>query len=271
MSFVLVQPGTFLMGSPPDEANRGDDEQQHEVTITKPFYMGVHPVTVGQWRAFVRAKSYRTEAEQGDGAHGWTGSKWEKDRKFNWQTPGFTQGDNHPVTCVSWNDAVAFCDWLKQTDAGRAYRLPSEAEWEYSCRGGPMSSTKPFHFKQPTASLSSTQANFDRNYPYGGAAKGPYRQATTPVGTFEANALGIFDMHGNVCEWCLDWYDGNYYTTSPTHDPAGPPNGSYRVGRGGGWSNGRRLCRAASREGFAPSSGFGYLGFRVAVPLVEQG
>jgi formylglycine-generating enzyme required for sulfatase activity len=270
MSFVLVEPGTFLMGSPGDEDRRDDDEQQHEVTITKPFYLGMHPVTVGQWRAFVRASGYRTEAEQGDGAYGWTGREWKLDRKFNWHTPGFAQGDDHPVTCVSWNDAVAFCEWLKKVDAGRAYRLSSEAEWEYSCRGGPMSSTKPFHFKQPTASLSSSQANFDGNHPYGGAAKGPYRQATTPVGTFEANALGIFDMHGNVWEWCLDWYNGNYSTTSPPQDPLGPSHGSRRVYRGGGWYSIGQLCRAALRSRNAPSLRSYDLGFRVAVSLVEQ-
>jgi formylglycine-generating enzyme required for sulfatase activity len=271
MSYVLVPPGTFLMGSPTDEKDRNDDEQQHEVTITKPFYMGVHPVTVGQWRAFADATGYKTEAEQGDGAYGWTGGTWVTDRNLNWQTPGFAQGDNHPVTCVSWNDAVAFCDWLNKMEPERAYQLPSEAEWEYACRGGPTSSSKPFHFKQPTTALSSTQANFDGNYPYGGAATGPYREATTPVGSFEPNTLGVYDLHGNVWEWCRDWHDENYYPSSPTHDPPGPSQGSRRAYRGGSWVHHGLGSRAAYRSRGGPSLRNNYLGFRIAALPVEQG
>src|SRR5207248_6430104 len=128
---------------------------------------------------------------------------------------------------------------------------PSEAEWEYSCRGGHVieemreKPALPFHFAQPTSSLSSTQANFDGNHPYGGAAKGPYLKRTCKVGSYKPNRLGLYDMHGNVWEWCHDWYGVDYYAKSPKTDPPGPSEGSVRVRRGGGWYLSGQPCRAA--------------------------
>jgi formylglycine-generating enzyme required for sulfatase activity len=271
MRFVLVKPGTFLMGSPADEEGRFDNEHQHEVTITKAFYLGVHPVTVGQWRRFA-ATGDVTEAGRGGGAYGWTGSVWEKGANYNWQSPGFPQDDSHPVTCVSCDDAVAFCEWLTRGEPDRPYRLPSEAEWEFACRGGADPSPLPFHFAQPCTALSSAQANFDGGHPYGGAAKGPYRQGTTPVGSFESNRLGLYDVHGNVWEWCHDWYAADYYSASPAADPPGPPSGSVRVHRGGGWFHHGKFCRAATRFRAGSGSRRSNLGFRVAVSLnVGQG
>jgi formylglycine-generating enzyme required for sulfatase activity len=248
---VQIPAGKFLMGSPTNEAYREDDEQQHEVEITRAFWLGIHLVTVGQFRAFVKATGYRT---QGD-----------------WQNPGFQQDDNHPVVCVSWNDAQEFCAWLTKQESGRLYRLPTEAEWEYSCRGG-VSESYPFHIGQPLTALSSTQANFDGNYPYGGAAKGPYLKRTTPVGSYQANAWGLFDMHGNVWEWCRDWYKDDYYQHSPPADPPGPSEGSLRVRRGGSWYDDGQYCRSAYRYRLEPAIRFNGLGFRVSLVLSgEQG
>jgi formylglycine-generating enzyme required for sulfatase activity/tRNA A-37 threonylcarbamoyl transferase component Bud32 len=260
MKFVRVPAGTFTMGSPAHEAERGDDEQAHEVEITRPFHLSVYPVTVGQWRAFTKATGYKTEAERGDGATGWTGSEWKQDWKYNWLSPGFAQFENHPVTCVGWNDAVAFCDWLTKTERGRTCRLPTEAEWEYSCRGG--ASSSPFHFG---ASLSSAQANFHGEYPYGWAPRGEYRQRTVPDHSFEPNGFGLYQMHGNVWEWCQDWHDENYYAASPRRDPPGPYRGTVRVYRGGGWRSSGMRCRSACRGRWVPSYRSSDLGFRVAL------
>ncbi len=172
-----------------------------------------------------------------------------------------------PVEALTWDEAVAFCkklsDLPEETKAGRTYRLPAEAQWEYSCRGGATSS-QPFHFGN---SLSSTQANFDGNYPFGGAAKGPYLERPCPVGSYAANAFGLFDMHGNVWEWCLDWYDEHYYKNSPKRDPQGPEKGECRVLRGGSWNYIGNYCRAAYRLGLAPGARDRSRGFRVCCLL----
>jgi uncharacterized protein (TIGR02996 family) len=245
MGLALIPPGAFLMGSLLDEAERRKDEQQHEVEITRAFGLGVHPVTVGQFRAFAQATGYR---------------------ETRWQNPGFPQDDTHPVVWVSWNDAQEFCAWLTQTDSGRVYRLPTEAEWEYACRAGAPESY-PFHVGRPLHSLSSTQANFDGNYPYGGAAKGPSLWRTTPVGSYSPNGWGLYDMHGNVWEWCADWYSAAYYKRSRRQDPPGPPAGSSRVIRGGSWGGPGQFCRSALRHRDGPTGRHSYLGFRVALVL----
>jgi formylglycine-generating enzyme required for sulfatase activity len=232
------------MGTPHDEAGRLDHEHAHEVEITRAFWLGLHPVTVGQFAAFARATRYR---------------------QTDWQSPGFSQ-DTHPVVCVSWDDAGTFCAWLTETDSGRMYRLPTEAAWEYACRGG-APEAYPFHAGQPLHSLSSTQANFDGNYPHGGAAKVPSPQGTTPVGSYSPNGWGLFDMHGNVWEWCADRYGGGYYQQSPRQDPPGPPEGSRRVFRGGSWGRPGQRCRSANRDGNVPTTRNGNLGFRVALVL----
>ncbi len=146
----------------------------------------------------------------------------------------------------------------KEKEAGRSYRLPTEAEWEYACRAG---TTTPFHYGK---SLSSTQANFNGQYPYGGAAKGKYLQRTTTVGSYQPNAFGLYDMHGNVWEWCADWYDGDYYKNSPRQDPENTKAASFRVIRGGGWYFNGWYCRSADRSRSGPASRFHDLGFRVA-------
>jgi formylglycine-generating enzyme required for sulfatase activity len=181
--------------------------------------------------------------------------------------------DDFPVENVSWDDAQ---DFLKKLNALAAekkykvrYRLPTEAEWEYACRGGHKTKDRgkaqlPFHFESPTASLSSKQANFDGNSPYGGADGGDYLARPCKVGSSEANPLGLVDVHGNVWEWCSDWFDGKYYANSPKADPLGPEKGTTRVIRGGGWNSNGRGCRAANRYSYTPDFRAQYVGFRVA-------
>jgi formylglycine-generating enzyme required for sulfatase activity len=231
MKFVLVPPGRFRMGSPRDEKERSDDEVEHEVEITRPFYLGKYEVTQKQYEAV-------------------TG-----------KNPSRIKGDDLPVESVSWEEADAFRRKLteKRKD-GLVYRLPSEGEWEYSCRGG-RSFSQPFGIGDGT-SLSSKLANFDGNYPYGGAEKGRYLEKTVRVGNYPANALGLHDMHGNVWEWCSDWY--GKYPTGKVSDPTGPGEGSSRVFRGGGWVSAAWGCRAASRNGLEPGVRGSSLGFRLA-------
>ena len=264
MKFVLVPPGTFQMGSPDGEAERVKNEVQHEVELKWPFYLAVNDVTRGQFRQFVEAKGYKTEAESdGKGGYGWDAAKqtFVQDPKYTWRDPGFAQTDDDPVVEVSWNDAGKYAEWLgEKSGDGLLYRLPTEAEWEYSCRGG-RSSSLPFGIGTGT-SLSSLQANFNGKYPYGGADEGPYLEKTFPVGKYEANALGLYDMQGNVWQWCADYY-GDYPTEKVTN-PKGPATGLSRVGRGGCWRSGARDCRAAVRSRDAPGCRDGDLGFRLA-------
>ena len=170
-------------------------------------------------------------------------------------SPSYLKGsDRLPVEQVSWDDCQAFC-----RKAGGGLRLSTESEWEYACRAG---TTTPFH---TGASISPNEANYDGNYTYGSGSKGVYRQKTVEVGSFRANAWGLYDMHGNVWEWCADW-DGEYPSGAVT-DPRGPSSGSSRVLRGGCWYGGPGDCRSASRAGFAPATRVGSTGFRAAVDL----
>jgi formylglycine-generating enzyme required for sulfatase activity len=204
-----IPAGTFMMGSPATEDKRGDNETQHRVTISKPFYMGIHPVTQAQYQAIMG------------------------------KNPANFQGNDLPVEQVNWNDAVEFCQKISQK-AGRTFRLPTEAEWEYACRAG---TTTPFYFGN---TISTEQANYDGNYTYGNGVKGVHRQKTTSVGSFPANAWGLHDMHGNVWEWCADWYGD--YPAEAAIDPQGVSNGPSRVLRGGSWNNNPQNCRSANRN-----------------------
>ncbi len=255
MEFVYIPPGTFMMGSPPDEPGRYDNEILHKVTLTKGFYMQTTQITVGNWRSFASESGYRTEAETGDGAYYWTGSEWKKDKDKNWNNPGFGQTESCPVTCVSWNDTQAFIRWLNRKENSDKYRLPTEAEWEDACRAG---TSTPFYFGK---CLFADQANYDGNYPLEGCPKGEYRGETTPVGSFPPNAWGLYDMHGNVWEWCQDWY-GNYPPGAVT-DPVGTKEGSGRVLRGGSWYINARLCRSAYRNNNTPGNRNYSSGFRL--------
>jgi formylglycine-generating enzyme required for sulfatase activity len=219
LAMVYIPGGTFLMGAPESEKNSTPRERpQHRVTVPS-FYMGKFQVTQAQWKAVS------------------TLSKVNRNLESN---PSRFKGESHPIECVSWYDAVEFCARLSRK-TGREYRLPSEAEWEYACRAG---TTTPFHFGE---TITTDLANYDGNYTYGSASKGIYRQETTPVGSFPPNAFGLYDMHGNVWEWCADtWHDN--YEGAPTDGSAwlrGDDNCS--PVRGGSWLNLPYVCRSACR------------------------
>ncbi len=213
MKFAWVPPGTFLMGSPASELQREDDETQHRVTLTKGFYLGTHQVTQAQWWAVMG------------------------------NNPSEFKGDALPVENVSWDDCQEFVKRLGQKTSKR-FRLPTEAEWEYACRAG---TTTPFHFGE---TISTDQANYDGNYTYGQGKKGDFREITTPGGSFPANAWGLHDMHGNVLEWCQDWFGP--YPKEDQKDPVGSNTGIARVLRGGSWFNDPRNCRSACRSRVDP-------------------
>ena len=244
LDMTLIPAGEFMMGSQEGEKDWSSGEgPQHRVRITKPFYMGVYEVTQEEY-----------ERVMGSNPSDFASSGSSKERVAGQDTRRF------PVENVSWNDAVEFCQKLSQKE-GKKYRLPTEAEWEYACRGG---TTTPFSFGSV---LNGRQANCDGNNPYGIEEKGPYLQRTTMAGSYQPNAFGLYDMHGNVWEWCADWYDSSYYAASPVDDPSGSGSGSYRVLRGGGWYGYAGLCRSANRDFNEP--GYRHLGFRVSLVPAE--
>jgi len=237
IKLVLLSPGSFLRGSESGEMLRGNDEgPQRHIRITRPFYLGVYPVTKQQYEVMTGPSSLPRGV-----------------------------GPDHPVQQVSWEDARTFCKWLSALPAehktGRRFRLPTEAEWEYACRAG---TTTPFAFG---VALSSTQANFDGSRRYGSAEPGPYLQRTSKVGQFPANAWGLYDMHGNVWEWCHDWYEERYYEVSPEADPPGPDRGTHKVLRGGSWNNSGHLCRSARRNKYEPNFVADTIGFRIVLEV----
>ena len=239
MKFVRIEPGTFTMGSPETEEGHAGNETQHRVTLTKPYYMATKAVTRGQFRAFVDESGYKTEAEKASEISTW---------KYN---VDFEQEDTQPVVDVTWNDAVAFTEWLSRKEH-KTFRLPTEAEWEYACRAG---TTTAFN---TGATLSSDAADVD-----GSGASGVNRRKTTPVGSFPANRWGLYDMHGNAWQWCSDVY-GDYSPDAVT-DPTGPApaSGSARVLRGGSYHYGPAICRSAYRYWNPPEIRYNDVGFRV--------
>lgn len=265
-------PGFPEFSKPKDYSAEGP---VHRVKITKPFYLGVLEVTKGQFRRFVAASHYLTDAEK-DGKGGW---QWVQQAEtlvqkpeFNWQSDP-QQGEDEPVVNVSWNDAKAFCDWLS-AEEGKPYRLPTEAEWEYACRAG--ADTRFYGGDNEAALLkignvrgfrlelvSETKQKGFTHTRMAPRPKDGYAFAA-PGGRFRPNGFGLFDMTGNVSEWCADWFDGAYYATSPAQDPAGPANGATRALRGGGWDSAPVRARSAFRSGAAPTDRFGSIGFRVA-------
>ena len=257
MKLTLIPAGEFLMGSPDCDTDARDGEQpQHHVRITRPYFLGVHQVTRGQFGQFVRATCYRTYAEKNaNGGWGWDESagRLAQDPKFTWRSIGLDTTDLDPVVNVNWNDALAFCDWLSKQE-GQQYRLPTEAEWEYACRAG---TTTAFSFGDDVSLLDQYAwycANSDGQ--------------TQPVGQKKPNAWGLHDIHGNVCEWCSDWFDVDYYKPfqqTPAIDPQGPEQGEFRVVRGGSWFNVPQNGRSAFRYSHEPDDLFLDMGFRVAL------
>ena len=256
MRFALVPAGEFLMGSPDGDGEAGE-HPQHRVRITRPFYMGIHEVTRGQFRRFGDETGYLTEAEKdANGGEGWNEKRQDLDHGpiFNWQNPGFEQSEAHPVVNVSWNDAVAFAQWLSQKE-GTTYRLPTEAEWEYACRAG--TTTKYSTGDDPgglalAGNIRDATAVAKYRFLGSGIAAFDGFVFTAPTGAFQPNRFGLFDMHGNVWEWCHDGYSADYYKQPPTNDPPGPEGALDRVLRGGGWRAFPARARAAFRERTAP-------------------
>jgi formylglycine-generating enzyme required for sulfatase activity len=280
MNLVLIPAGTFQMGTrlTPEEVHQRYPggkvgyytcESQHQVKLTKSFYLGAHEVTVGQFRKFVEAEGYKTDAER-DGEGGWgyeaeTGRVTvRRDSKYSWRNAGFEQDDKHPVVNVSWNDGVAFCKWLSRVE-GREYRLPTEAEWEYSCRAG---SSREFTFGDDAEQLvgfgNVADASLKTKFPTVTTVRSNDGSIfTNRVGSYRSNEFGLHDMHGNVWEWCSDWYGD--YPSSAVVDPVGPATGSGRVSRGGCWYYEAAFCRSADRYWLNPSLRGNDLGFRVAL------
>ena len=271
LEMAVIDVGEFLMGSPAKEAGHRDDELQHQVRISQPFLLGKHEVTQDQFRQVMGvAPSYF--AREGEGKE---------------SVPDLDTSD-FPVEQVSWFDAIVFCNRLSKQDGysayykisnvqrdgesktvaradvtiagGNGYRLPTEAEWEYACRAG---TNLPFHFGTVTtgreANLKPRPATV-----YGTTVNQKSLGRTARVGNYKPNAWGLFDMHGNVAEWCWDWYDKDYYADSPLEDPHGPNHGHHRVLRGGSWLVNESSCRCANRFYLAADERKYFVGFRVA-------
>jgi formylglycine-generating enzyme required for sulfatase activity len=250
MKLVRIPAGKFKMGSPNDEADRQPGETQHEVQLTRSFYLGACEVTQAQYKKVIGTNpSFFSAAGRGQASV----------RGLN--------TDDFPVETVSWNEAAAFCKKLSalpaEKGARRFYRLPTEAEWEYACRAGARTYT-PFHYGK---ALSSREANIEGTQPYGGAARGPNLGRPCKVGSYKPNGWGLYDMHGNVFEWCADWHAQDYYRTGPKKDPPGPATGSMRRLRGGGWMYAGHYARSAFRGWNTPDNKYNAFGFRVACDI----
>jgi len=274
MTFVLVPPGSFLIGSPEGEPGRGAGERQVRVTLTRPFYLGEHEVSVGQFRAFVAATKYVTDVEKKGGGHAHDAKAvWEHRPGTNWRKPGyagsFTQRDDHPVVHVSHADSKAFCRWIS---AGLTFDLPTEAQWEWACRAG---SGMRFWWgadEDTTGkAINAGDRSLKRVHPDWPRPIMPMDDGhafCAPVGSYRPNAWGLHDMLGNVWEFCSS--RAGPYPKEPVTDPGGlGTRESYAV-RGGGWSNAPADCRCAARNSDPPHFGHSNLGFRVALPLPHR-
>ena len=258
LAMVWIKPGTFTMGSPSTERHRERDERQHQVTITNGFWLGACEVTVDQWAVFARVSGYQTEAERGDGISQWIRGQWQRVPKSSWNNPGFAQTGVHPVVGISWNDASEFCAWLtaRERDAGRMspnfrYTLPTEAQWEYACRAG---YDGPYF---PDVKSLNDEIWFRFGDGLGGILA---EDNTHPTGQRRPNAWGLYDVHGNVFEWCHDWYTPEL--ADHAIDPKGAEVGTERVCRGGAWSSYGKCVRSALRGRDFPNSRGNNLGFR---------
>ncbi len=244
MKFVPLSKGTFYMGWD------GEKGSAKMTEIKEDFEIAIHTVTQVQWQA-VMGKNPSYFSRDGGGKNMVKDIKDDELKQF-------------PVEQVSWDDCQAFIKKLNEQEKanGWSYRLPSGAEWEYACRGGATSEEEcshHFYFAKPTDDLSSKEANFNGTYPFRKGEKGPYLERTTKVGSYASNKLGLYDMHGNVWQWCSDLYDPKLAT-------------SHRVNRGSCWLNSGTICRAASRSWNPPSARFSRLGLRLArVPSVPAG
>lgn len=300
IDFVRIPAGAFRMGSDEDAqtlaqafpaydparfTQLADEGPVHAVRITRAFWLGRHEVTVAQFRRFVEASGHVPESEaDGTGGYGFNptydpgttvrGDAFEgRSPRYSWRNPGFAQGDDHPVVNVTWNDAVAMARWLSAKE-GVTYRLPTEAEWEYAARAG--TRTRFSTGDDPRTLLKGANV-FDQDaalhWPRwrAFALDGHDGQAfTAPVGRFAPNAFGLYDMHGNVWEWCADWHADDYYARSPVDDPPGPEDGSVRVRRGGSWHTWAFYARSSFRNWNSPETRYTLVGFRLLRELAPH-
>lgn len=253
---VLIPAGTFTMGSPTSEVSRYNDETQHEVTLSA-FRMSKYEITTAQFAGFLNAKGIGSDGKYASGAY-------PTQELFYSEVDGLQSGliytnnqwipasgyENNPIVFVTWYGATEYATYIGGS-------LPTEAQWEYVCRAG---TTTPFN---TGSCLTNLQANYDWGYPYSTCTNSNTTEPgkTQPVGTYAPNGYGLYDMHGNVWEWCADWY-GTYPTAAQTN-PTGPSTGSYRVIRGGSWSFNAPRCRSANRDRSYPDGDYGGIGFRV--------
>ncbi|MEY3174495.1 MAG: hypothetical protein RLZZ436_2409 [Planctomycetota bacterium] len=254
MQMVRIQPGRFMMGS---EKGYSDEKPIHEVEITKPFYMGIHEVTIGQILLWLNSpgmvlQSNWIDFSDSDCPVRKNGSRYE----LNTATE-FGRSEQQPMVCISQLGAKAFCVWCSQQDPQHKYRLPWEAEWEYAARAGTRTE---FPWGD---SCNGTEANINGNNPFGTDEAGPYLGVTRDVGSYRPNAWGLYDTVGNVYEWCGDWYDSGYYQASPKQDPQGPSTGSRVLCRSGSWHYFGSDARSGLRGDYNPDSTNVFIGFRV--------
>jgi formylglycine-generating enzyme required for sulfatase activity len=270
LTLRLIKPGELRQGSPDSETGRWPDEEQHETRISQAFYLGMYEVSQSEYRQVMKLDP-SAFAAGGD---------------MNVKVAGMAT-DNFPVDKVGWYDAIQFCNELSRLDkfqlyyqltdvvrdgdsiisakvairGGHGYRLPTEAEWEFACRA---ESVSPYHYGQAMNGNAANLKGATIPGGYGGEIRGPNLQRTCPRGSYAPNAWGLYDMHGNVGEWCWDYYEKGYYAVAPHKDPTGPATGMHRVWRGGSWMVGETSCRSASRNSHTPDERKDYLGFRIA-------
>ena len=246
---IFVQGGTFMMGNNEKGYN---EKPAHNVTV-KDFYIDKYEITVSDFRKFIQATGYRTSAE----AQGWSyvfdGTNTLNQNGVTWESDAYgfkrkSAQENHPVIYVSYNDAVAYCKWLSSTTK-KKYRLPTEAEWEYAAKGGNKLGKCNFSGSNDIEAVAWYKKNSNGE--------------THAAGQKLPNEIGLYDMSGNVAEWCADWFDEKYYNQNVANNPQGPASGTSRVTRGGSWFLDPGFVRTSCRSGFDPGFSCDYIGFRV--------
>jgi formylglycine-generating enzyme required for sulfatase activity len=261
MRFIRIRPGSFIMGSPKTEPGRLSDEIPHRIKLTKHFFMQQTEVTIRQFNQFVQSTGYRTEVEEGGGC--WitdSSNRWRQKPGTSWKKPGWVPlDDDLPVLCITWNDAVTFTRWLSKKE-NRIYRLPTEAQWEYAGRAG---TSTPFSTGRCLSTDAANYAKIDHKYHYCTTIFHENRYRPIKAGSLAPNSWKLSNMHGNVSEWCRDWY--GFYQSDNSTDPIGPISGNERVIRGGHWRAKSSECRLAKRMRFPPKIASDVIGFRLVM------
>ena len=271
LEMVLLKGSCFRMGNF-IKFMASDALPVHKVCLDD-FYIGKYEVTVGSYRKFVDETSYVTEVEiEGKGmVLNATGDNWEEREGISWRNPGFEQNENHPVVMVSWNDAMAYIKWLNEK-SGLKYRLPTEAEWEFAAREGGKFIEYAWGNEQPDGNVAGDEYKNhfpNRSWPVWKGYDDSF-VFTAPVGSFKSNMFDLYDMSGNVWEWCADWYNLEYYASSPVDNPKGPVKGTHRVFRGGSWYSKPSSLRTGLRDAGTPNEKDFYIGFRLSRSPEEE-